>query len=162
MRRYVFMSNKANKLAKGIELKNKLKELALNTTLPGTIVLTAAILSGHTFDEAQSYFDNMERCKHSLPNTTFEMVDKVFNDFNVSKEGRAQAIMLFDMNNVRPPMVSYVINDEVMPLHYKGYTYGLINDARKAKENVAIEYLYDEDGEPYKDDEESDNTEKAD
>lgn len=159
------MSNKAKKLANEIKMNNKLKELALNTTLPGTIVLTAAILSGHTFDEAQEYFNNMEKLKRFLPKTTFEMVDKVFNDFNVSKEGRAQAIMLFDMNNVRPPMVSYVINDEVMPLHYKGYTYGLINDARKAKDNVAIEYLYDEDGEPYKDDDEersqADDTEKT-
>lgn len=153
------MSNRIKTLAEKIEFEKKMKELALNTTLPGTIVLTAAILSGKTHDEAQKYFNELEKRKASLPNTVFGMADLIFNEFNVSKEAKAQAIMLIDTNNVRPPMVSYVYNDEVMPLHYKGYCYGLINDARKAKENVAIEYLYDEDGEPYKDEEDNDKNE---
>lgn len=156
------MSNKASKIATEVEKIKKAKELALNTTLPGTIVLTAAVLTGKTYDEAQAYFNEWEQRakKEKMPNTVFELADAVFTAFDVSKEAKAKVIMLFDEDNVRPPMVSYVIDDEVMPLHYKGYSFGLINDARKAKPNVRIEYLYDEDGEPYKDDE--NDTEGAD
>lgn len=156
------MSNKASKITIEAEKIRKAKELALNTTLPGTIVLTAAVLTGKTYDEAQAYFNEWEkRAKtEKMPNTVFELADAVFTAFDVSKEAKAKVIMLFDEDNVRPPMVSYVIDDEVMPLHYKGYSFGLINDARKAKPNVRIEYLYDEDGEPYKDDE--DDTKEAD
>ena len=147
------MSSKANKIKENVEKKEQGEIALLYTTLLGTIIATVGLLNKVDQKEQLKYFKSCVEHKDLLPNTVKGLCDYVWTSFGKVENIplRANIVLLTDEENKRSPMVTFIFNDEVMPLAPNGFAVGLIGLAREGRPNVEAEYIYDEDGMDYVD-----------
>ena len=148
------MSSKLSKIKEQVEKNAHKEELVLYTTLLGTIISTIGMLNGVDIKSLKDYFKSCVEHYNDLPNTIFGICNYVWRSLGKSENIplRANMVLLTDTENVRSPMVTIVDSECVpMPLDPKGLAYGIIGCARELRDNVNLEYLYNEDGEEYVD-----------
>ncbi len=144
------MSSKAKKLEQTIIDPTKV----LSTTLIGSIITTVGILNKKTKEDMFVLWNTFKNNKKQLPNTIIDLTEYVWSFFGTeeAKPLKANIVLLTDVMEIRTPMVTLYVNGNVLPLSDKGIPFGIIGDAIEGKENVNIEFLYDEDGEMYEED----------
>lgn len=151
------MSSKAKKLEENAKDHHNLELVTMYSTLIGTIVATIGLLNNKSVDEQLEYFKSLIPMSNELPNTVEGLCNYVWRSLGKKKNIplRANIVLLTDNENKRSPMVSIVSgNDEdgytVMPLAPNGFSVGLIGlarDSNKVRDNIEIEFIYDENGE---------------
>lgn len=154
------MSNIVKKIKANMKTQKKKEDALLYTTPIGTIVSTVGILNGKTEKENVAYMKKLIKEQEEnvkFPNTIIDIVNYVWEDYGKGNHSlRADMVLLTDTDNIRSPMISFINNEQIMPLSPEGLAYGILGCALEGRENVNIEYLYDEDGE-YDYEEELDN-----
>lgn len=153
------MSNIVKKIAENAKEHHKLELVTMYSTLIGTIVATVGVINGVTVDEQLDYFKSLIPMSKELPNTVKGLCDYVWRSIGKTENIplRANMVLLTDNENKRSPMVSIVSGNEedgytVMPLSPDGFAVGLIGLARdnnKVRDNIEVEFIYDEDGMDY-------------
>lgn len=145
------MSSPVKKIKVNMKEQKKKEEALLYTTPIGTIVSTVGILNGKTEKENLNYMKKLikkQEEKAEFPNTIIDIVNYVWDDYGKGDHSlRADTVLLTDTDNIRSPMVTFINEDQLMPLSPEGLAYGILGCALEGRENVNIEYLYDEDGE---------------
>ena len=145
------MSSKAAKIAEAVEEKKENDITLLYTTLLGTIVATVGLLNNVDQEVQLDYFISLTKMANELPTTVKGLCDYVWRSLGKKKniKLRANMVLIYDTEEKRSPMVSIVYNEEVMPLAPNGLAYGVIGLAREGRPNIEAEYIYDEDGLDY-------------
>lgn len=150
------MSNMVKKIKVNMKKQQKKEEALLYTTPIGTIVSTVGILNGKTEKENLDYMKSLikkQEEKAEFPNTVIDIVNYVWDDYGKGEHSlRANVVLITDTDNIRSPMVTFINEDQLMPLSPEGLAYGILGCALEGRENVNIEYLYNEAGE-YEEDE---------
>lgn len=145
------MSNMVKKFKANMKEQKKKEEALLYTTPIGTIVSTVGILDGKTEKENLGYMKNLIKKQEEgakLPNTIIDIVNYVWDDYGKGDHSlRANIVLITDTDNIRSPMVTFINEDQLMPLSPEGLAYGILGCALEGRDNVNIEYLYNEDGE---------------
>ena len=151
------MSNQVNKLSEAIKKRKSKEELALYATLPGSIITSIGILSKSTTAEIKTNFKDFKKKLKELTAkeaTIEELVELAYKNYGkCDRELLANLILLTDTRNIYTPLVTIIKVDEILPLDPKGLAFGVIGMARDVdhQQFVEIEYLFDEDGNPYSD-----------
>ena len=151
------MSNRASKLQETIKLRKAKEELALYATLPGSIITSIGILSKSTTAEIKANFKNFKKKLRELTAkeaTIEELVELAYKNYGkCDRELLANLILVTDIRNFYTPLVTIIKVDEILPLDPKGLAFGVIGMARDLEHQqfVELEYLFDDDGNPYKD-----------
>lgn len=133
---------------KSIKKNIKKQTNELYNTLVGSITWCVGAISGKSEIQMKKTYNTLKRNKQVLPNTVIGITDyvwKIFGDDD-KKALRAYMVLLTDKRDLKAPRV-VLLNSEgnVVPLP-NGVPTGIIADAIKGKDNVEVEWLYDEDG----------------
>lgn len=131
-------------------IKNNIKKQTneLYNTLVGSIVWCIGAISGKSELQMKKTYNTLKKNKQVLPNTVIGITDYVWtiSGDDDKKALRAYMVLLTDKRDLKAPRV-VLLNSEgnVVPLP-NGVPTGIIADAIKGKDNVEVEWLYDEDG----------------
>lgn len=131
-------------------IKNNIKKQTneLYNTLVGSIVWCVGAISGKSELQMKKTYNTLKKNKQVLPNTVIGITDYVWtiSGDDDKKALRAYMVLLTDKRDLKAPRV-VLLNSEgnVVPLP-NGVPTGIIADAIKGKDNVEVEWLYDEDG----------------
>ena len=131
-------------------IKNNIKKQTneLYNTLVGSIVWCVGAISGKSELQMKKTYNTLKKNKQILPNTVIGITDYVWtiSGDDDKKALRAYMVLLTDKRDLKAPRV-VLLNSEgnVVPLP-NGVPTGIIADAIKGKDNVEVEWLYDEDG----------------
>lgn len=140
---------------KFIQLRNSV----LSETLIGSIITSIGILNERTIEEDYKLFTTIKRNKQLLEgkNTVEKLVEYINTIFGKSEDRKplANLVLISDLNDVYTPLVtiSLDIDDEnggILPLRQDGLRTGILSQL--GKENIQIEFIFDEEGNPYEDD----------
>lgn len=147
------MSSKAKKFEEASELMKKTEELMMKTTLIGTIIMSIGILNGRSKEDMKALFKSMRENSSILPNTAEGLCEYVWRELGSDDNIKAKSslVLITDKEEIRTPMVSFVINECLMPVDENGLAWGVLGLAREGRDTVDIEYIYNEDGELYGD-----------
>ena len=133
---------------KSIKKNIKKQTNELYNTLVGSIVWSVGAISSKSEIQMKKTYNTLKRNKQVLPNTVIGITDYVWKIFGEddNKALRAYMVLLTDKRELKAPRV-VLLNSEgnVVPLP-NGVPTGIIADAIKGKDNVEVEWLYDEDG----------------
>lgn len=155
------MSSAVQNLRKDIKTRKSKEELALYATLPGSIITSIGILSKSTTAEIKANFKGFKKKLKELTakeTTIEELVELAYKNYGkCDRELLANLILVTDIRNFYTPLVTIIKVDEILPLDPKGLAFGVIGMARDLEHQqfVELEYLFDEDGNPYKDEAEA-------
>ena len=145
------MSNKASKIGKNV---NKRIDPLYNS-LFGSIIMTVGITTGKTVEECRKLFNDLKKHPNVLPETIGETVNYIWTIFGNDELKRVRAfyVLITDKLGVRSPMVAFVNEEEsLMPLRQEGFIdTNILSLAAEGRDWAEVEYLYDEDGEEIKD-----------
>ena len=133
---------------KSIKKNIKRQTNELYNTLVGSIVWCVGAISEKSELQMKKTYNTLKKNKKVLPNTVIGITDYVwtiFGDDN-KKALRAYMVLLTDKRDLKAPRV-VLLNTagNVVPLP-NGMPTGIIADAIQGKDNVEVEWLYDEDG----------------
>lgn len=154
------MSNKVTKLSEDIKKRNSKEDLKLYATLPGSIITSIGILSKSTTDEIKANFKDFRKkliMLYAKETTIEELVELAYKNYGkCDRKLLANLILVTDIRNFYTPLVTIIKVDEILPLDPKGLAFGVIGLARDLEHQqfVELEYLFDEEGNHYRDDEE--------
>lgn len=133
---------------KSIKKNIKRQTNELYNTLVGSIVWCVGAISGKSELQMKKTYNTLKKNKQVLPNTVIGITDYVWtiSGDDDKKALRAYMVLLTDKRDLKAPRV-VLLNSEgnVVPLP-NGVPTGIIADAIKGKDNVEVEWLYDEDG----------------
>lgn len=136
----------------------QLRDSVLSETLIGSIITSIGILSGRTIEEDYKLFNTLKRNKQVLEgkNTVESLVEYVNTIFGKSEDRKplANLVLVSDLNDIYTPLVTIAVdiddeNGGVLPLRQSGARTGILSQL--GKENIQIEFIFDEEGEPYED-----------
>ena len=151
------MSNKVKIIKENIKQKKAKDDLELYATLPGSIITSIGILSGTSKKTIRENFVDFKKKFKLLENndwTVEKLVEYAYEQYgNCDRTLLGNLALLVDIRNIYTPLVAIIKEDKVMPLDPKGLSFGVIGMARDTEHQqfVEIEYIYDEDGNSYKD-----------
>lgn len=147
------MSNTVKRLEKTVKETTALLELneklELETTLAGSIVTTIGILSGKTRKEIYEDFKDL---KETLSTKKCDMSIEDLVEYVYGTYGKCNRVMLADLvlvtddNGIYTPLVTFIRDQVLMPLSPDGIPLGAIGLAREGRDNISVEYIFDEDG----------------
>jgi hypothetical protein len=144
---------------KSIKKNIKRQTNELYNTLVGSIVWCVGAISGKSEIQMKKTYNTLKKNKQVLPNTVIGITDYIWTVFgNDDKKAlRAYMVLLTDKRDLKAPRV-VLLNSagNVVPLP-SGIPTGIIADAIHGKDNVEVEWLYNEDGTEIE--EENDNNE---
>lgn len=147
--------------AKQIEKNSRkfiqLRNAVLSETLIGSIITSIGILNGRTIEENYKLFNTIKRNKQLLEgnNTVEKLVEYINTVFGKSEDRAplASLVLISDLNDVYTPLVAISLDDgetgAIMPLRKDGLYTGILTQL--GKDNIQIEFIFDEDGNPYED-----------
>ena len=137
----------------------QLRDSVLTETLIGSIITSIGILNERTIEEDYKLFRTIKRNKQVLEgnNTVEKLVEYVNTIFGKSEDRKplANLVLISDLNNVYTPLVTVSIDFDdgetggVLPLRQDGLRTGILTQL--GKDNIQIEFIFDEDGNPYED-----------
>jgi hypothetical protein len=149
------MSNATKKIKKEIAKPNE-----LYTTLIGSIISTVGMLSGKSEIQNRKLFNILKKDPKVLPDTVEKICDYIFTvhgDENVKEEFKSRAVLVYDEQNIRQPLVCLMsiqttVNDDgdevdypvLLPLDPKGDLYGVMRAFMSGSPTVYIESVYEQ------------------
>lgn len=153
------MSNKAKKVENETRKFIQLRDSVLAETLIGSIITCIGILNNRTQDEMYKLFRTIKRNKEMISgkDTVEKLVEYINTIFGKSEDRfpLSNLVLVSDLNDIYTPLVAISIDDgetgSIMPLRKNGLYSGILTQL--GKDNIAIEYIFDEAGEHYEDEE---------
>ena len=145
------------KIEKSVRKFEQLRDAVLTETLIGSIITCIGILNERTISEMYLLFKTIKKNKkvlegHDTVESLVEYINTVFGKTEDRKE-LSKLVLISDDNNIYTPLVAISIDDgetgTIMPLKQNGFYSGILTQL--GKENISIEYIFDEDGNHYED-----------
>lgn len=137
------MSNKVKRIAKDLVAKANYENFLMENSTAGSVLLTAAKLSGikenkcfPLFEEAQKQkFDNIK-----------ELCDYFFEKLNVKEEYKKDVVLVYDENNKLTPIVTICIEASTGPIFLPVGPQGSFPTIMRHmnEDNIKVEYIYRE------------------
>ena len=129
--------------------------LQLETTLAGSVVTTIGILSGKTQEEIYKDFKDLRNAPiPEAVNTVEALVEYVYKTYGTcDRKLLADVVLVTDDNNMYTPLVTFIkespSGNVLMPLSPDGVSLGVIALARDGRDNISVEYIFNEQGLPF-------------
>ena len=151
------MSNKAKKVENETRKFIQLRDSVLAETLIGSIITCIGILNSRTQEEMYKLFRTIKRNKEMISgkDTVEKLVEYINTIFGKSEDRfpLSKLVLVSDLNDIYTPLVAISMDDGetggIMPLRRDGLYSGILTQL--GKDNIAIEYIFDENGEHYED-----------